>query len=57
MVDQQLDKSEMLTEDKMFAGTLSVQTLFVPDRDTRWNFEMYNCRSEITDPEAMAHLN
>lgn len=41
----------------MFAGTLFVQTMFVPDRETRWNFDMYNFNSEITNPEAVAHLN
>ena len=29
----------------------------MPDRDTRWNFDMYESISDIKDPEAMAHLN
>lgn len=49
--------TEGVTQDKMFAGTLFIQTLFVPDLETRWNFNMYESRSEIRDPEAMAHLN
>ena len=51
-----LADDEILSEDKMFAGTLSIQSLFIPDRDTRWNFELYESRSDIKLPEAMAHL-
>lgn len=52
-----IDEDEIMSEDKMFAGTLSIQSLFVPDRDTRWNFDMYEGRGDIKDPEAMQHLN
>ena len=57
IVEKELDEDEILSEDKMFAGTLHVQTLFVPDRETRWNFDMYESYTDIRDPEAMMHLN
>ena len=57
IVEEELGEDEIMSEDKMFAGTLSIQSLFVPDRDTRWNFDMYESNSDIKDPEAMAHLN
>ena len=57
VIEKELGEDEILSEDKMFAGTLNISTLFVPDRDTRWNFDMYESLSDIHDPEAIAHLN
>lgn len=47
MVEEMLADDEILSEDKMFAGTILFQSLFAPDRDTRWNFDMYESRSDI----------
>ena len=57
IIEKWLGEDEIMSEDKMFAGTLSIKTLFVPDLNTRWNFDMYESRSDIKDPEALAHLN
>lgn len=38
------------------AGTLSLQTLFIPDRETRFNFDLFFDSSEFSTPEAFLHF-